>query len=182
MSLQRISRIRPSESLAPIKLPDATPEIVARFALGDEQALLAKIRYNRLIDIFLRVTAYSLQNHLRTTVPNIGQIETDEVYVAVNNVGNQFVIPVQAKGGSDQIGIVQLRQDFALCRQTYPDLSPRPVAVQFVRDSSGIETIVMFALTEIDGDIRALDEKHYRLVPAREITADDLNVARLASV
>ena len=179
MSLQRVSRIRPSESLAPIKLPDATPEIVARFALGDEQALLAKVRYNRLIDIFLRVTAYSLQNHLRTTVPDIGQIETDEVYVAVNNVGNQFVIPVQAKGGTYQIGIVQLRQDFALCRQTYPDLAPRPVAVQFVRDLSGAETIVMFALTEIDGDIRALDEKHYRLVPANEITADDLNVARL---
>ena len=50
-----------------------------------------------------------------------------------------------------------------------------------MHDPSGAETIVMFALTEIDGDIRALDEKHYRLVPAIEITADDLNAARLAT-
>lgn len=51
--------------MAAIKTPDATPEIAAAYALSDEQALLAKVRYNRLLDIFLSVAAYSLQNHLR---------------------------------------------------------------------------------------------------------------------
>ena len=134
MILRKVNRIVPSENHLKIKIPDATPEIVTAYALSDEQALLAKVRYNRLIDIFLRVTAYSIQNHLRTSVPEIGQIEIDEVYVAVNNSGNQFVIPVQAKGGSDQIGIVQVMQDLALCRKAFPLLTPRPVAVQFVRD------------------------------------------------
>ncbi len=131
MQLRKISRIVPNPNLYQIKIPDATPEIIAKYALGDEQALLAKVRYNRLIDIFLRVTAYSLQNHLRTTVPGMGQIETDELYVGVRNTGQQFIIPVQAKGGNDQIGIVQVEQDLALCGHAFPHLTPRLIAVQF---------------------------------------------------
>ncbi len=173
MTLRKVNRIVPSESHLKIKIPDATPEIVTQYALSDEQALLAKVRYNRLIDIFLRVTAYSIQNHLRTSVPEIGQIEIDEVYVAVNNTGNQFVIPVQAKGGTDQIGIVQVMQDLALCRKAFPLLTPRLVAVQFVKDETG-ETIVMFELIEKDGELLVADEKQYRLVPAHQIGEEDL--------
>ena len=40
-SLARISRIRPQTALAVIDIPNATPEIVLRYAPGDEQALLA---------------------------------------------------------------------------------------------------------------------------------------------
>ncbi len=179
MVQRKRNRIVPSPNHYRVKIPDATPEIVAAYAQGDEQALLAKVRYNRLIDLFLRVAAYSLQNHLRTSVPDMGQIETDEVYVAVNSSGQQFAIPVQAKGGTDQIGVVQVMQDLALCRKAFPLLTPRPVAVQFVRDETG-ETIVMFELTESEGDIRVIDEKHYRLVPANQITPEDLQTARHA--
>lgn len=64
-----VVNIVPNEMMADTKVPDATPGVIAMYALGDEQALLAKLRYNRLIDIFTGVTCYSLQNHLRTTVP-----------------------------------------------------------------------------------------------------------------
>ena len=85
--LAAINRIVPSPDAYQIKIPDATPEIIKAYAKTDEQALLAKVRYNRLIDIFLRVTAYSMQSHLRTTVPDVGQIEVDELYVAMRNTG-----------------------------------------------------------------------------------------------
>lgn len=173
MLLRKAQRIVPSEHHLIIKIPDATPEIVRANALSDEQALLAKVRYNRLIDIFLRVTAYSIQNHLRTSIPEIGQIETDEVYVAVNNAGHQFVITVQAKGGKDQIGIGQVLQDLALCRKAFARLTQRLVAVQFVKDETG-ETIVMFELIEKDGELLVADEKQYRLVPANQIGEEDL--------
>jgi hypothetical protein len=156
-----------------IKIPDATPAIIVKYALGDEQALLAKVRYNRLIDIFLRVTAYSLQNHLRTTVPEMGQIETDELYVGVRNTGQHFIIPIQVKGGSDQIGVGQVEQDLALCRNAFPDLTPRLVAVQLKKDAEG-EVIVMFELIPENDELRVLDEKHYRLVPGDAITKHDL--------
>ena len=90
------------------KIPDATPGIIIKYTQGDEQALLAKIRYNRLIDIFTGVTCYSLQNHLRTTVTGIGQIETDELYIGVDRRGAQYIFPVQAKGGKDQLGSKRL--------------------------------------------------------------------------
>ena len=77
--LARINRILPNAALLAVKIPDATPEIISANALTDEQAVLAKVRYNRLIDIFLGITTYSLQSHLRTTVPKMGQIEIDEI-------------------------------------------------------------------------------------------------------
>jgi len=98
-----VNRIVPNAELVAVKIPDATPEIIAAYALSDEQALLAKVRYNRLIDIFLGLATYSLQNHLRTTVRKIGQIEIDEIYVEIDRQGRQFVLPVQAKGGTDQL-------------------------------------------------------------------------------
>lgn len=46
-------KIVPTSNRRKIKVPDATPEIVRRYAPGtDEQALLTKVRYNRLVDIF----------------------------------------------------------------------------------------------------------------------------------
>lgn len=115
--LTKLNRIKPREGMIPIKIPEATPEIVTAYALSDEQALLAKVRYNRLIDIFLGITAYSLQNHLRTALKSVGQIEIDELYVGVNRTGQQFVVPVQAKSGRDQLGPSQTEQDIACCAQ-----------------------------------------------------------------
>lgn len=168
--LAAINRIVPRSDLIAIKIPDSTPEIIAANALGDEQALLAKVRYNRLIDIFLGIAAYSLQNHLRTTVEGIGQIEVDEIYVGVNRNGQQFVIPVQAKGGSDQLGVTQTKQDTACCRQKFPRLICRPVSAQFMSD----DVIALFELT-IEGDeVKVVEEKHYRLVPSDQIVESDL--------
>ncbi len=58
------SIISPSLMMAETKIPDATPGVITKYALNDEQALLARLRYNRLIDIFTRITCYSLQSHL----------------------------------------------------------------------------------------------------------------------
>lgn len=59
-------------------------------------------------------------------------------------------------------------------QKKFPNLTPRPVAVQFKIDDKG-EVIVMFELTEIEGEIKLVDEKHYRLVSSSEISADDLS-------
>lgn len=54
--LKQVSKIQPDRMLPITKVSDATPGIVARYALTDEQALLAKLRYNRLIDVLTGVT------------------------------------------------------------------------------------------------------------------------------
>lgn len=170
--LVKLNRIVPRNDLIKIKIPDSTPEIINAYALNDEQALLAKVRYNRLVDTFLGVTAYSLQNHLRTTVKEIGQIEIDEIYVGVNRNGQQFVIPVQAKGGADKHGAVQTTQDIRCCEEKFPHLLCRAVSAQFMDD----DIIAMFELAMQDGEICVVQEKHYRLAPSSEITKDDLQL------
>lgn len=166
------ARIEPRPDLYVTKIPDATPQIVLVHKLSNEQALLARIRYNRLIDTFLGVTAYSLQNHLRTTVKGIGQIEMDELYAAVNTHGAQFIIPVEAKGEKEKIAITQLQQDLAFSLEKFPESIPRAVATQFIAE----DTIAMFELTIQDDRVVLLDERHYKLVPADQITSEDLRV------
>jgi hypothetical protein len=171
MTLVPQTLIEPTPAKEIIKIPDATPEIVAEHALTDEQAVLAKIRYNRLLDIFLGITCYSLQNHLRTTVRGRGQVETDEIYVGVDSSGAQFVVPVQAKSKGETIGRVQIEQDICLCREKFPGLICRPVATQSVGD----EVIALFELApDENGEVRVRDEKHYRLVQSSEISEEDL--------
>lgn len=168
--LATANRIVPNPNLAVIRIPDNTPEIIAGYALDDEQALLAKVRYNRLIDIFLGLTTFSLQNHLRTSVKGIGQIEIDELYVGLDKYGCHYVIPVQAKGGSDQISIVQTAQDTAWCLQKYPTLRCRPISAQFVsRDQ-----IALFELKIEDDQLKVVEERHYRLVPAGELDRNEI--------
>lgn len=168
--LAHASKIVPREELLLIKIPDATPEIIIAHALGDEQALLAKIRYNRLIDIFLGLTTFSLQNHLRTTVAGIGQIEIDEIYIALDKNGRQYIIPVQAKCRNDKHGVVQTLQDIACCAEKFPNLIYRPVSSQFIDNNQ----IAMFEFVAQNGEIKVVEEKHYQLVPASEITPEDL--------
>jgi hypothetical protein len=169
--------IVPSEHLVVTKVPDATPEIIRAHALSDEQALLALVRYNRLIDIFLGVAAYSMQNHLRTTVPGIGQVEVDEVYLAVDRYGVQYILPTQAKGGSDRIGITQIEQDLAMCDIKFPGLAARSIAAQFMGD-----IIALLELAVQDERIVVVRESHYRLVPHNEITAADLELFKSQAI
>lgn len=166
--LVKAQRILPRSDLVRIAIPDATPELIRKYALGDEQALLAIVRYNRLIDTFLGLTTYSLQNHLRTTVNGIGQIEIDELYVGIDTRGCHHVIPVQAKGGKDQIGVVQTTQDIRFVQDNFPGLRCRAISAQFMDEG----VVALFELTLQDDEIRVVDERHYRLVPASELDAN----------
>lgn len=162
--------IVPNLQLMQTKIPDSTPGLIARHALTDEQALLAKLRYNRLVDIFTQVTCYSLQNHLRTSIKSLGQLETDEVYVAVGRSGTQFVIPVQAKGGNDRISVIQIEQDVQMCAERFPSLVCRPLAAQFLRDGA----IAVFEFQASLEGIKIVMEKHYRLVIQEELSDEEL--------
>lgn len=167
--------IIPRTDLQQIKIPNATPEIIRKYALSDEQALLAIVRYNRLIDIFTGVTTYSLQNHLRTSVTGIGQIEVDELYIGVNTKGVHFVIPVQAKGRTDRLGIIQVWQDVSFCRAQFAELVPRPIGVQFMPDGA----VAMLELAVEGDDVKVVEERHYRLVSKDELTDADLAALRM---
>ena len=166
--------VAPNPNWSAIKVPDATPGLIEKYALSDEQALLAKLRYNRLIDIFTGVTCYSLQNHLRTTVANMGQVETDEIYVGVDRFGAHYVIPIQAKGGKDKLSVVQIEQDLALAAEKFPALVCRAIGAQFMDE--GIIALFEF---EVGGKgVTVRSERHYQLVPPEELSLEDMETYR----
>lgn len=170
----KLPLITPNQVLSKVKVPDSTPGMIARYALNDEQALLAKIRYNRLLDVFSRVTCYSLQSHLRTTMMSGSQAEIDELYVGVDRGGAHYVFPVQAKGGRDKLSIVQTLQDLSICEKQFPTLICRPISAQFMADG----TIALFELQRGQGEffVEIRTEKHYRLLPNSEISSEDLEL------
>ena len=88
----------------------------------------------------------------------------------LNRRGCQFIVPVQAKMGRDQHGVIQTAQDIAFCAERFPNLVCRPVSAH----SLGNHRIAMFELALSDDNISIVDQKHYTLVPAADITADDL--------
>ena len=164
------ANIAPSNVLVETKIPDATPGVIVKYSMNDEQSLLAKLRYNRLVDVFAALTCYSLQNHLRTTLRDGSQVETDEVYIGLDKRGVHYILPIQAKGGKDKIGIVQIEQDFEMCTIKFPGLVCRPIAAQFMKDN----IIALFEFEQTRDGIRVASEKHYRLVKPDELSSEVL--------
>jgi hypothetical protein len=97
-------------------------------------------------------------------------VETDEIYIGVDKRGVHFVFPVQAKGGSDFISVVQIEQDAALCAAKFPSVICRPIGAQFMEE----DLIALFEFEQTKTGIQISSEKHYRLVPGEEVTAEDL--------
>jgi hypothetical protein len=178
--------LAPTPNWVVTKLHDSTPEIVRRFELTDEQAALSRIRYNRLVDLFCRCVAHSLQNHLRTTVRGVGQIEIDELYVGANRVGQHFIVPVQAKKERDRVGVSQLIQDYEYCKIKHPGMIPRLLAAQllsYIEAGQKYEKIALceFLVREINDDllIEKSSEEHFVLLPKSLIHQSDFTEANL---
>ncbi len=178
--------IEPRQGLRTIRLPDATPGVISKYSLTDEQALLARVRYNRLLDVFTGLACYPLQSHLRTSVtitnaidgtPSSSQVETDDIYVGLDEHGAHYVLPVQAKGGSDSLSVIQIWQDLRVADQKFPDLIARPVAAQFMEQS----VIALFEFQESNNQITIAREHHYSLVPPEELAPAELAAYRAAA-
>lgn len=177
MVLGKQTFFKPAESFSETKILDATPGLIMKYAMSDEQALLAKVRYNRLIDTFTGLTCYSLQNHFRTTVPDMGQVETDELYIGLDKRGAHYIIPVQAKGGTDKLGVVQIEQDFAVGLAKFPNLICKPIAAQFMASGA----IALFEFEIVSLQITVTAEKHYRLVTLEELSDEELESYKIRS-
>jgi len=162
-------RITPDIQRQAILIPDATPEIIAANAKSDEQALLAKVRYNRLVDIFTGITAESLQNHYRTQIEDFGQIEVDEMYVGVDKNGRQYFMPLEAKGISGDLSVIQIGQNIACGKKQFSKLILRPLGAKFLPDDA--IAIFLFNTTDRWDEIQKVDEQRYKLVPAEDIPA-----------
>ena len=181
-----LNLIEPRQGLRTTLIPDSTPGVISMYSQTDEQALLAGVRYNRLLDVFTGLACYSLQSHLRTSVaitnaidgtPSRSQVETDELYVGLDKNGAHHILPVQAKGGSDALSVIQIWQDYRVAEQKFPNLIARPVAAQFMDK----DVIALFEFDETNNEITITREHHYKLVAPEHLTPTELAAYRKAA-
>jgi hypothetical protein len=156
--LKRTPYIHVPDDLYVTEIPEATPDIVLKYGGADEQAILTKIRYNRLVDTFLSLTAYHLQGHVRSSVQDIGQVEVDDLYVGVDTDGRWYVIPIEAKsvGLKERLGVIQIRQMILFARQHYGDLILRPIGIKPLDDGSYV-----FLELDDEAELEAISVKRY---------------------
>lgn len=120
--------------------------------------MLTRIRYNRLIDTFLSITAYHLQSHIRSSIQEMGQIEVDDLYVGVDTDGKAYIIPIEAKsvGEKERLGLIQVRQMILFAQQNYRELILRPVGVKPLPDGSYV-----FVEFDAQADLHHIAVKRY---------------------
>ena len=73
-------------------------------------------------------------------------------------------------GGKDKLAVIQTSQDLGYCAEKYPNLIPRAISAQFMKN----KVIALFELTIVEGEVRIVEERHYCLVPSSSITDEDL--------
>ncbi len=100
----------------------------------------------------------------------MGQVETDEIYIGLDQQFRQFVIPVQAKGKNEQISEAQIGQDIAVCKAKFPALICRPVAAQFIEN----DVIALFEFVRSENTIVVREERHYRIVPNEMLSDEEI--------
>lgn len=170
-ALRRLARspyIAVPVDLQIIDVLDATPEIILKFGGTDEQGLLTRVRYNRLVDTFLGVTAYHVQGHIRAYLQGSGQIEIDDLYLGVDRDGKQYAIPVEAKSVNEPLGVVQAVSLNAYGRAIYPELTLRSVAVKAWPDGSIF--FMEFNNATNSEEIRVVSFRRYRLIREDDLT------------
>lgn len=142
----------PFSDYAPVNIYNAIPEVVEGLLRQDEQSLLTRVLYNRLVDIFTGLTCFHIQNHYRSFVTGMGEVELDALYVGVDKTGTLFVLPIEAKSQaeSEMIGRIQVSQMAKLVRQDFAELRRRILAIKAIADGT-------IAMVEFDDQIEPDD-------------------------
>jgi hypothetical protein len=170
---RRQPAIVPCEWRHETKIPDAVPAIIIAHTFDRDQLLLAKVRHNRLLDLALGLLSYSLGTIRGVDVPSTGPVDVDELYVGLRDFGSPCIVPLLVQRPDHPIDGACLERVEAFCHHHYRGLTPRFVAVQLKPTDYG-EVVVVFDLVRRDDRVRLRAEKHYRLVPADQISDEDL--------
>src|SRR5258708_1160477 len=144
--MRKQPKLEPFPMMIQTKVPDATPSVIGMYALNRRQALLATVRHNQLINALTVLDCYCVHNNLRKILPEIGLVETDEIYIGVLNRQVRYVFPVQARTGSDKQSPAQVEKDFAVCKAKFPRLICLAIGAQLVED----DLIALFSFENRD--------------------------------
>jgi len=148
---------------------DRTPYAVRRlladeFGNTDEQGLLSVLRYNDVFSHFLRVQVFHLKGHVRKSVPGQGQVEVDDVHVALAGGLDDplILIPIEAKAKDEPVNRVQIAMQVKYANHAFPGLLVRPLTVKLFAD--GRMLLMEFNASTNPADLHVVKYAYYRLV------------------
>lgn len=151
-----------------IDVQDRTPHAVRRlladdFGKTDEQGLLNVLRYNDLFTHFLRVSTFHLKGHVRKSVPGAGQVEVDDVHVALSGGLDDplILVPVEAKGKDEPVNRVQIAMQVKYANHAFPGTLVRPLIVKLFAD--GLVLIMEFNASTNAADLTIVKSAYYRI-------------------
>lgn len=152
-----------------IDVHDRTPHAVRRlladdFGNTDEQGFLSVLRYNDVFSHFLRVQVFHLKGHVRKSVPGQGQVEVDDVHVALSGGLDDplILIPVEAKAKDEPVNRVQIAMQVKYAQHAFPGLSIRPLTAKLFAD--GLVLLMEFNPSVIANDLKIRRHAYYRIV------------------
>jgi len=158
---------QPLDSIA-ITTIDITPLPVRRLLPAamsemDEQALLTIVSYCKLLDHFTGLTIYRLRNHVRKSVPGIGQAELDaiDVGVALRDDESPVIFPIEAKAKADALNRVQIFNMVQYASFYFPSMVVRPLAIKV--DDDSLIHIMEFNAPSKAADLRIIRSSSYIL-------------------
>ena len=149
---------------APVRIYSAIPEVVYGLLRRDEQSLLTKVLYNRIIDVFTGLTCFLIQNHYRSFVEGVGEVELDALYVGVDKAGRLSIIPVEAKSKAEheKMGRVQIAHMAHLARQDFPELDRIILGIKDLPDDT--IAVVQFTDSTNPDEIQIMSVKRFQIV------------------
>ncbi|MCX6049954.1 MAG: hypothetical protein NT075_33060 [Chloroflexi bacterium] len=163
--------VAPSPLWAKSKVVDLTPTNINEFDLNEKQLLLARIRYNRLIDFFTGCDCFSLQRNDQITDTNTNKIENIEIYFGTRARDGQFIIPVKSFDRQEKILVRKISQDFTAYEAEFPTLHCIPIAAQWMEE----HTLALFSFSRRYDGFWLSEEKHYQLMSPTELLPEALS-------
>jgi hypothetical protein len=127
------------DDIAPVSVYNAVPELIDGYLRHDEQSMLSRILYNRLIDIYIGMSCWLAQNHYRSQIAvqfGSAEVEVDALYAGVDSQGHQHAIGIEAKSHakSEMINRIQLSNMARMLRERFPEAIPIILAVKMLQD------------------------------------------------
>jgi hypothetical protein len=164
------------QDCAAVDIYNPIPAVVEVLLPQDQESLLTRVLYHRLVDIFTGLTCFHIRNHYCSFVTGVGEVELDALYVGVDKTGTLFVLPIEAKSQAESkvIGRTQLSRIARLVRQDFATLRRRILAVRDFADG----TIAMIEFNDVEepDDFGIVSVSRFRLI--RRGAVDDTPKAR----
>jgi hypothetical protein len=152
-----------------VDVHDRTPYAVRRlladdFGNTDEQGLLSVLRYNDVFSHFLRVQVSHLKGHVRKSVPGQGQVEVDDVHVALSGGLDDplILIPVEAKAKDEPVNRVLIAMQVKYAHYAFPGLVVRPLTVKLFAD--GVVLLMEFNPSTEPAELAIVKSAYYQML------------------